>query len=102
MAIAIADVFLKQASHSNNFVSALKSGWFWAAIGMYIFQVVAFTYLFVSKIELSVVGIIQTVLYAAIVLGAGFFIYKETFTPLQYTGLGLALLGVILINLKTA
>jgi drug/metabolite transporter (DMT)-like permease len=39
------------------------------------------------------------VLYAVIVLGAGFIFFHETFTLLQYIGLTLALIGVVLINL---
>ncbi len=99
-AVAFADVFLKEASKVGTFSLTLRSPWFWAAAGMYLFQVVAFAYLFVSKVELSAVGVIQTALYAIIVLGAGLLFYHETFSATQYVGMALALVGVFLINFK--
>lgn len=99
IAIACADIFLKQASKSGDFILTLQSPWFWGGVSLYLFQIVAFTYLFVSKVELTIVGIIQITLYAAIVLSAGYFIYKETLTLTQYIGVGLALAGVLLIQI---
>lgn len=99
-AVSIADVFLKQASESSSFVTAMRSPWFWGAICMYLFQVIAFTYLFLAKVELSLVGVMQTALYASVVVGAGVFIYKESLSPTQYVGVGLALTGVVLLNVR--
>ncbi|MBI2109314.1 MAG: hypothetical protein HYT93_04065 [Parcubacteria group bacterium] len=99
-AVAIADVFLKQAAVHNSLWAAFKSPWMIGAIFLYLFQIFFFTYIFVAGVQLVNVGVLQTVLYAAIVLFAGFFIFNETLTPIQVLGIILALSGTILISLK--
>lgn len=99
LSIAIADVFVKFAAKSGDLMTVFKSPWFIAAIVLYIFELVVYTYLFVHKVELSYVGIVQTVIYAVVVLGSGFLFFHETFSMIQYVGIVLALVGVVLVNL---
>lgn len=68
-------------------------------VSLYIIQIVIFFYIFFKKAELGVVGIMQTALYALIVIGSGILFFDESFSLTQGLGIGLALLGVILINL---
>lgn len=100
-AVAVADICLKRAAAPGSMAAALRSPWLYAAAGLYLFQVGFFTYLFVSGTPLLYVGILQTALYAAIVLLAGFFLFKETMSPVQWAGLGLALVGAVLMNIKS-
>jgi drug/metabolite transporter (DMT)-like permease len=99
-AVAIADVCLKKAAADGGWVLTLKSPWMIAAILLYLFQIVFFTYLFRAGKELSLVGSLQTILYALIVLSAGIFLFQESLNKVQLTGVLLALIGIILINLK--
>ena len=99
-AVAIADVFLKRASIAGSLTAALKSPWMLGAIALYLFQIFFFTYVFVSGTQLVNVGILQTALYAIIVLAAGFMIFSESLSPVQLAGMGLAIVGVLMMNLK--
>ncbi|HRQ40531.1 MAG TPA: hypothetical protein PLD25_21665 [Chloroflexota bacterium] len=99
-AVAIADVCLKKAAADGSWLLTLKSPWMVGAVLLYFFQIIFFTHLFRSGKELSVIGNMQTILYALIILGAGIFLFQESLSKLQLTGVLLALAGVILINVK--
>ncbi|MDQ3090010.1 MAG: hypothetical protein M3Q24_02565 [bacterium] len=99
-AVAMADVFLKKASLGGSLMSALKSPWMIGAILLYLFHIFFFTYIFVSGKNLVGVGVMQTALYATIVLLAGFFIFNETLKPIEIVGMILAASGVVLMSLK--
>ncbi len=99
MAVAFADVFLKKAALLGSMSKAIQSPWMILAVLLYLFQVVIFTDVFVHGAKLGYVGIIQTVLYAVIVLLWSFFFYHEHMSPIQIVGIIVALVGVVLINL---
>jgi drug/metabolite transporter (DMT)-like permease len=98
-AVAIADIFLKKTQTLDPFYKAFTSPWMLGAILLYLFQIFFFTYLFEIDTKLSYVGVLQTALYACIVLLAGVFVFGETFTPLQIFGMVLALSGAIILSL---
>ncbi len=100
-AVAIADVFLKKASLAGDFVQAMRSRWMVAAIGLYLYQMFFFTYVFVAGWRLSVIGMMQTVLYAIIVLGVGVLYFKESLTTGQCIGMVFAFTGVVLMNIES-
>ena len=95
---AVADVLLKRAAVGGNFEQALRSPFLWSAIALYLFQIVFFLYAFVAGWKLSAIGVLQTALYALIVLAAGVLLYRETLTPGQLLGTVLAIGGVVLIT----
>lgn len=99
IAVAVADAFLKKASDEGSLHRAFQSPWMMGAVLLYLFQILFFTYMFVAGWELSVVGSLQTVFYALVVLLAGIFIFRETLTLVQGVGILLAIGGIILINL---
>lgn len=99
-AVAIGDVFLKKASLAGNFTGAVGSPWMMFAVVLYLYQIIFFTYVFVAGWRLSIVGMLQTVLYALIVLGAGVLYFKESLTAAQSLGMGLAFAGVVLMNME--
>ena len=100
IAIAVADVFLKKAAVDASWSRALQSPWLVGAVLLYLYQILFFTYIFVSGGELSFVGTLQTAFYALIVVGAGVVVFQETLSNLQIAGVVLAVVSSVLINLK--
>jgi len=98
-AVAIADIFLKKTQALGSMGKALTSPWMLGAIALYLFQIFFFTYLFMSGAKLSYIGVMQTALYAVIVLLGGILFFGESFTPLQIVGMVLALTGAVILNL---
>jgi len=100
IAVGIADVLTKKiAFHSDNFWTALRNPLMFAVAALYITQIMVFLFVFVKKAELGIVGIIQTALYAIIVILSGILFFNEDISVVQGVGIGVAILGVILINL---
>ena len=98
MAVAVADVLLKKAAADGNLKVALSSPWMMCAVGLYLLQISLFTVAFILGWKLSIIGALQTALYALIVLAAGVLFYNEDLTRLQVIGIMLAIGGVVLIN----
>ncbi len=98
-AVALADVCLKKAAQVGTLSQAFLSPWMALAIGLYLFQIFFFTYLFVAGWQLSIIGNLQTVFYALVVLSFGVIYFHETLTAVQMAGICLALIGVYLINI---
>jgi len=99
-AVAIGDVCLKKASLAGSFSQALFSPWIAAAVVLYLYQILFFTYVFVSGWRLSIVGMMQTVLYALIVSGIGVLYFKESLSTGQGIGMTLAFAGVLMMNIE--
>ena len=101
VAVALADVMLKKAAITGNFSRALVSPWMVAALLLYLFQVVFFTYAFTIGWPLSIVGSLQTILYALIVIGAGVLFFKESLSVAQGAGILVAFAGIYLMSLES-
>ena len=98
IAVAVADVLLKKAATHGSLMVALRSPWLLSAIGLYLIQIALFTVAFISGWKLSIIGALQTALYAMIVLAAGVLLYHETLSRVQVVGILMAFGGVVLIN----
>ncbi len=99
-AVAVADVFTKKIAHNTaSFSTAIKNPLILGVIALYLIQIVIFLYVFVKKAELGIVGIIQTALYAVIVIGSGVLFFNEEISLLQGIGMVIAIVGVVLMNL---
>lgn len=98
-AVAVADALIKKAAQEGGFMAALKSGWMLPILLLYLAQVVFFIYVFANRWQLGVVGIFQMAVYAITVLALGFFMFKESPSTIQLAGMGLALVGVFLMNI---
>ena len=98
IAVAVADVLLKKAAAQGSLAAALRSVHAGLRGLTDCFQIGLFTLAFIAGWKLSILGALQTALYALLVLGAGVLLYHENLTRLQVTGIALALLGVVLIN----
>jgi drug/metabolite transporter (DMT)-like permease len=99
IAVAVGDVFLKKAALEGGFTRAMASPWMAAAIVLYLYQILFFTYAFLTGWQLSVIGSMQTVLYALIVLGAGVMYFNESLSIGQGIGVLMAFTGVVLMNM---
>jgi drug/metabolite transporter (DMT)-like permease len=98
IAVALADVMLKRATLRGNLLTALSSPWLFMALCLYLFQIGFFTVAFIAGWKLSIIGALQTALYAMIVLIAGVFLYHEDLTRLQIFGVAMAFGGAVMIN----
>ena len=98
IAVAVADVLLKRAAANGSVLVALRSPWMITAIGLYLLQISLFTIAFIGGWKLSIIGALQTALYALIVLAAGVVLYHEHLSRTQVIGILLAFGGVVLIN----
>jgi len=99
IAVAIADALIKKTSLSGSFLLAIKSPWMIAVIGLYLLQIFFFIYVFMNNWDLGIVGNLQMVFFSLSVILLGFFAFGETLSTIQFLGIGLALVGVILMNL---
>ncbi len=100
IAVAVGDVFLKKAALAGGFTRAMTSPWMAAAIVLYLYQIIFFTYAFLTGWQLSVIGSMQTVLYALIILAAGVLYFNESLSTGQGIGVAMAFAGVVLMNLE--
>jgi len=99
-AVSVGDVLTKKvAFHTEEFWTAIRNPLMLAVAGLYMVQIVVFLYVFVRKAELGIVGIIQTALYAIIVIGSGVLFFKEEITLIHGIGIVVAITGVVLMNL---
>ena len=100
LAVGLADVITKEnAFKVDSLVAAIKNPLTIVVILLYCAQILIFSFLFVKKAELGIVGIMQTALYAVIVIASGILFFHEKITLLHMIGVGLAILGVVFINL---
>lgn len=98
IAVAIADALIKKISILGNFWLAFKNPWMIAIVLLYFAQIIFFIYVFMNKWNLSFVGILQMVFYSVTIVLLGLLYFGENITVIQFLGIGLALIGVILIN----
>jgi drug/metabolite transporter (DMT)-like permease len=98
MAVAVADVLLKKIVAQGELRAALSSPWLVCAVALYLFQIGFFIIVFHAGWKLSIIGALQTALYALIVLAAGVWLFNESLTRMQIIGIVLAFSGVLLIN----
>jgi drug/metabolite transporter (DMT)-like permease len=99
IAVAVADVCLKRAAGPGSLTHALRSPWTLVAVALYLIQVALFVVVFVNGWKLSVVGVVQTTLYAVVTLGAGVLLFGEMLSLMQTLGLAFAVVGVVLLSL---
>lgn len=97
--VAIADIFLKKTENLGSIGKALTSPWMLAALALYLFQIVFFTYAFISGFKLINVGVMQVALYSIIILLASFFLFNETLSQIQIFGVFIALVGILFMHM---
>lgn len=85
--------------NEDDFWTALRSPVTLLAVGLYLLQIILFTYVFAKKWNLGVVGLMQMVIYAAIVVFVGITFFQERISRTQGAGMALALIGAVLMNL---
>ena len=99
IAVAVADVLIKRiVTRHDSFMPSLTHPHTLLVVLLYGVQVVIFAYVFFHKANLSFVGVIQTALYALVVVGSGVLFFGEKITFVNGLGMALAIFGVILLN----
>lgn len=98
--VAIGDILIKKSAiQTHNVIKGLMNPFMVIAVCLYLLQIVLFYYVFIKKWELGIVGLMQMVVYAAIVITAGIVFFQEKITFSHGIGMILALIGVILMNI---
>lgn len=100
LSVGIADALIKRVSFdTDSFWSAMRNPLMIPIALLYFAQIVLFTYVFIKRWELGIVGILQMAVYSIIVIGSGILLFQEKLTLVQSIGIGLAIIGAILMNL---
>lgn len=99
LAVAIADMLIKKTSVSGDYLLVFKNPLMLGVLLLYLAQIAFFVYVFINNWQLGVVGNLQMVFYSIGVVLLGVFAFGESLSIIQYFGIGLALVGVILMNL---
>lgn len=96
----IGDALTKKAAFkTDNFLAILKDPLVIVIILLYLVQTIIFAYLFTKKVELGVVGVLQIVFYSFVVLVIGALFFNESLRTIQWVGIVVSIIGVVLINL---
>lgn len=99
VSVGIADSLIKRIALTGSFWSALKSPWMAVVLLLILVQVSFFIFVFRRHWDLGIAGSIHIVFYALTILLAGLFIFGENISLTQGIGIGLALVGVVLMNI---
>lgn len=98
--VAVGDIFIKKAAiQPDNLIKNFLSPYMFLAVILYLLQIVLFYYMFIKKWELGIVGLMQMVAYAIIVITAGIIFFQEKISMLQMIGMCFAFVGAILMNI---
>jgi multidrug transporter EmrE-like cation transporter len=97
IAVAVADAIIKKVA-TKDVWSAFKDPWMIAIILLYITQVVFFMYVFGKGLELGLVGNMQMAFYSITTVLLGLFVFGESLSWVQITGIGVSLAGIIMMN----
>ncbi len=99
VAIAVADVIIKKvANTTTDFWTALRHPYMIAIVALYLLQVIIYTFVFVNEVKLGAVGILQTALYAVVILASSAYFFGESFSTRETLGVTLALVGALLLS----
>jgi drug/metabolite transporter (DMT)-like permease len=96
--IALADAFIKKASISGNYSEALKSPWLYLSVLFYLIQILLVAWLFLYKGSLGVFANVFIVFYSIGSVLLGYLMFAERLGPIQFLGIILGLIGVVLIT----
>ena len=99
VSVGVADALIKKVALTGSFWSAFKNPLMVFILLLYVAQIAFFVYVFRYQWELGIVGNLQIVFYSLTVILSGLLIFGEKISLVQGAGIGLALIGVILMNL---
>lgn len=97
--VAIADVLIKRITvNSHSFADMFRNPLMIAVVGLYLAQIVLYAYVFLHKWDLTTVGVVQTLCYAAIIIVFGVLFFNEQLTVKHGLGIVAGLIGIVLMN----
>ena len=97
--VAIADVLIKRiTANAHSFTDMFRNPLMIIVVGLYLAQIVLYSYVFFHKWDLTTVGVVQTLCYAAIVIIFGVVFFHEHLTITHGIGIVAGLIGIVLMN----
>ncbi len=99
VSVGVADVLIKKVALTGSFWSIFKNPLMIVILLLYVAQIAFFVHVFRYQWKLGIVGNIQMVFYSLTMILLGLIIFGEKISLAQGAGIGLALIGVILMNL---
>lgn len=99
VSVGIADVLIKKAASTGSFWAVFKNPLIITILLLYAAQLAFFVYVFRHQWKLGIAGNLQMVFYSLTVILSGLIVFGEKISLAQGIGIGLALIGVILMNL---
>jgi len=100
VSVGVADSLIKKIALTGSFWSALKSPWMAVILLLILVQVSFFIFVFRRHWDLSIAGNIHIVFYSLTIILSGLLVFGEKISLIQGIGIGLALVGVVLMNIK--
>jgi drug/metabolite transporter (DMT)-like permease len=98
--VAIADVLIKRAAHPHEkLLDALNDPIMIPVALLYLCQIVIFSYVFLKRWELGLVGVLQMVCYTIIIIISGALFFNEKVTIPHAIGIVAAITGIVLMNI---
>ncbi|MDB5189076.1 MAG: hypothetical protein JWL82_33 [Parcubacteria group bacterium] len=98
LTIALADTIIKKISSGRTFVDAFFNPWMLLVYILYFVQILFAIWVFMYQKELGIYSNIFIVFYSILSIGFGILIFREHLSLLQYAGIGLALVGILMMN----
>lgn len=98
ISVGVADALIKKVSLTGNFWSSFLNPLMALILFLYLAQIALFIYTFRHNWNLGIVGNLQMVFYSLTVVIGGILFFGENISLIQSIGIGLALIGVILMN----
>jgi len=97
--IIIADALIKKISDGNSFFSIIRDPWMILICGLYLVQIFAAIFVFISKGELAIYTNLFIIFYGIFGIVIGVLFFKENISTVQMIGIGFGLLGAVLMNI---
>lgn len=96
--IAAADALIKQSAISGNFLAALRTPWLWAAVVLYLAEILLTVYLFLKHWQLGVAANVFVIFYSLGTVLLGYLFFQERLSLMQASGILLGLIGIFLMT----
>lgn len=99
ISVGVADTLIKKVSLTGNFWSVFLNPLMALIVFLYLCQIALFIHIFKYNWHLGIVGNLEVVFYSLTLIIIGIIFFGENISLIQGIGIGLALIGVILMNI---
>ncbi len=98
--IIVADSLIKKESLVHGIMGSLKTPLMILAYLLYFIQIVIAVYIFKKGGELAIYTNLYIIFYSIMGILAGFLVFSEHISTIQFIGIAFALIGAVLLNIK--